>query len=147
VRAVNLAVSVQNLEVFADRNLRSLKVPREFGDQHTALPVQNIQTGTAAFFVQQSSFASLQLLAPARARFCFLFPFIAFYFVCPLEMVCRARLDFARSKTGSGHILAPNIDGSDPLNPVFVISWEPRAVITNQIPATEIRLFTAEVLP
>ena len=37
VRAVDRPVSVQEIEIFPNRNLRGLEVAREFGDQNPAL--------------------------------------------------------------------------------------------------------------
>jgi hypothetical protein len=52
-----------------------------------------------------------------------------------------------RLRSRSGAFPAPTSLEVILVNPVFVISWEPSAVITNQIPAIESRLFKAEGLP
>ena len=45
-------MSVQDLEIFADRDLGSVELPRHVRDQHTAVPFQNLDDGPPAFFVK-----------------------------------------------------------------------------------------------
>ena len=46
--AVNLSVSVKNLQVFANRNLGSVKMAGEFGHQDTSLTSEQIEYGAAS---------------------------------------------------------------------------------------------------
>jgi len=55
MRAVNLSVSVQNFQVFANRNLGSVKMAGEFGHQDTSVTGEQIEYGAASFFVEHGS--------------------------------------------------------------------------------------------
>jgi hypothetical protein len=46
------AVRMQDLKIFADRNLRGFELARKFGDQHTSLVGEQIENGATAFFVE-----------------------------------------------------------------------------------------------
>jgi hypothetical protein len=48
-------VSVQDLEISANRNPGGFEVAGEFGDQNPALTAQQIEYGTASFFVQHGN--------------------------------------------------------------------------------------------
>jgi hypothetical protein len=48
-------VSVQDLEISANRNLGGFEVAGEFGDQNPALTAQQIEYGAASFFVQHGN--------------------------------------------------------------------------------------------
>jgi hypothetical protein len=52
VRAVDKTVRVQNLKVLANRNLRCFETAGEFGDENSALMIQQIEDGAATFFVE-----------------------------------------------------------------------------------------------
>jgi hypothetical protein len=80
VRAVDLPVSVHYLEIFADRDLRSFKVPRQFRDQHAALAVQDVQNRASALFVQQSSFALRGTASATAVRLLFRISFYSVLF-------------------------------------------------------------------
>jgi hypothetical protein len=55
VSAVNRPVSLQDIEILADRNLGRFEVAGEFGDQNPALTAQQINYGAASFFVQHGN--------------------------------------------------------------------------------------------
>ena len=48
VSAVDRTVSLQDIEILADRNLGGFEVAGEFGDQNPALTAQPIENGTAS---------------------------------------------------------------------------------------------------
>jgi hypothetical protein len=43
---------MQDFQVFADRDLRSLELPGEFRNQNSSLVIQQIEDGAASFFVK-----------------------------------------------------------------------------------------------
>jgi len=52
VGAVHQTVSVESLEILANRNLRGFEVLGEFCDQNPALAGQQIEDGATPFFVE-----------------------------------------------------------------------------------------------
>jgi hypothetical protein len=55
MRAMNLSLSVQNLQVFANRNLGRVEMAGKFCDQNTPLAGEQIEYGAASFFVEHVS--------------------------------------------------------------------------------------------
>ena len=53
--AMDQAMSVEDFEVLANRNLRGFELRGEVGDQHTSVMVQEVDDGATAFFVEQGS--------------------------------------------------------------------------------------------
>lgn len=55
MRAMHETMRMKDLQIFANRNLRSFELARKFGDQHTTLMRDEIENGAAAFFVKHDS--------------------------------------------------------------------------------------------
>jgi hypothetical protein len=55
MRAMNLSLSVQNLQVFANRNLGHVEMAGKFGHQNASLTSEQIEYGAASFFVEHVS--------------------------------------------------------------------------------------------
>jgi hypothetical protein len=49
---MNLPLRLQNVEVLADRDLRSVELRGQASDQHTAIVFHHLYNQTAAFFVK-----------------------------------------------------------------------------------------------
>jgi hypothetical protein len=80
VRAVNLAVSMQNFQILANRDLRSLEAVGEFPNQNPTLSIQEVEDCAAAFFVQHSCSRSFKTVTKRKIG-TVLFR-ITFYSVC-----------------------------------------------------------------
>ena len=87
MRAMQQPVRMQQFKIFADGDLRSIEIFGDFTDQHAAFPVDQVEDGAAAFFVQQGSSMRRQAWRPPVQRFHLLFPFITISFVCPATIV------------------------------------------------------------
>src|SRR4029077_15098016 len=47
-------LAVEELEIFADRDLRNTEMPGQIFDEHASIPVQESKDFTAAFFIEQT---------------------------------------------------------------------------------------------
>ena len=83
--AVDHPVSVQDLEISANRNPGGFELAGEFGDQNPALTAQQIEYGTASFFVQHGNVLRADRRGAANGLCGSYFLFIAFHFACPRE--------------------------------------------------------------
>src|SRR5579863_4437488 len=63
---MDLAMGMQDFEVFANRNLRSFELAREFCDQNPALMGQQIENGATAFFVEHWSWLAAKTVVGRR---------------------------------------------------------------------------------
>jgi hypothetical protein len=139
---------MQDFEILANRNLRGFEMAAKFGDQDTALAVEQIENGAAAFFVEhwsQLAGGSRSGMWPPRG----LLWRISFYSVS---------FHLSTAKSGGGgnagmgceewlsHLEMQKAAIGDPVTPVFVDSWEPNGVITNAIPAPKTHCFVGAVL-
>ena len=72
--AVHQSVGVQNLQIFADRDLGSIEFPGHVRDQYTAILIQDLDNGPPAFFVEHVSSANRK---PEQLMIA-----LSFYIVC-----------------------------------------------------------------
>jgi hypothetical protein len=54
VGSLDSPLAVEELEIFADRDLRNAELPGQIFDEHASIPVQGREDFTAAFFIEQT---------------------------------------------------------------------------------------------
>ncbi len=66
MRAMNQTMRMQNLQIFANRNLRGFELTGEFGNENPSLMTQQIENGATTFFVEHGN--SLRRYSSDRRR-------------------------------------------------------------------------------
>src|SRR5215469_10054477 len=134
MRPVHQSVRVQNFKVLANRNLRSLKLPGEFGHQDPALMVQQVDNGTTSFFVEHGIQPESERIASRNA----VSKRISFYSV--LFRLSRGKncssIGSSRCDLAFGAVHSPLFRAvQSSCKPLIYRPLEPPAAITNSIPA------------